>query len=303
MSEGSRRQLIYVAETVQGTTPSTPACKPLRNTGGGGGIKVARQSLQSGEYRQDRAIPDIRLGNKTPSLDVPFEFSYGSFDDLLEAALFGTWATNVLKQGVDKKFFTFEEGFTDIAQYQLLAGAMVNEFSLDIKPNAMITGSFSLLGLVASAFTGASIDATPDAASTTTPFDSYTGSIKEGGASIAIATSLSLKLANNLEQFFALFNKDPSKIGVGRANLSGSLSCYFESAAMANKFLAETESSLEFTLTDLAGNSYDILIPRIKYTGADRELAENNIGINLPFQALYSSGEATALKITRTPHV
>jgi len=301
MSEGSRRQLIYVAEVTQGTTPATPVCKPLRNTGGGG-IKVARQSLQSAEYRQDRAIAGVRLGNKTPTLDVPFEFSYTSFDEFLEAALFGSWTTNVLKQGVTKKFFTVEEGFTDIAQYQTLTGAMVNDFSLDIKPNAMITGSFSLLGLVASAFAGSSIDANPEAAETASPFDSYTGSLKEGGASIAIVTGLSLKLANGLEHFFALFNKDPAKIGVGRANLTGTLSCYFESAAMANKFLAETESSLEFTLTDLAGNSYTFLVPRIKYTGADRTLAENNISIDLPFQALYDPTEATALKITRTPH-
>lgn len=383
MSEGSRRQLIYVAEVTPGTTPGTPACKTLRGNGGAG-IRLARQSLVSGEFRQDRAIPSMRLTNKAPSLDIPFEFSYGSFDDFLESALFGAWAAayaltgltvdvdatgktftrsagswvtdgvkvgdkitfggfaaagnngtfvvsavtdlvvtcatatglvdvtddtdvtattdrHILKQGVTKKFFSIEEGFTDIAQYQVMAGAIVNAFGLEIRPNAIVSGSFGLLGLAAGALAGTSIDASPDAAPTTSPFDSYTGTLKEGGVAIAIVTGLSINVANGLEHFFALFDDDPYKIGTGRANITGRLSAYFEDATLANKFLAETESSIELELEDPDGNKYTVLIPRIKYTGADRSMSENNVAIDLPFQALYDSTTATAIQITRKP--
>lgn len=299
MAEGSRRYLAYVAETVWGTTPGTPALKMLRNTGGGG-IKVDRQSLQSQEMRSDRAVADLRLGNKQPSLEVPFEFSYGSFDDLLEAALFGTWATNVLKQGTTRKSFTIEEGFADLAQYQQMLGAMVNSLSLSISPNAIVSGSFGLIGKSASAF-GATIDAAPDAAPTTSPFDSYTGSIKEGGGAVAVVTALSLSLQNGLEALFSLFASEAQRIGAGRANLTGSVSAYFDSVALANKFLNETESSLEFTLTDGAGNDYTFLIPRIKYTGATKSISENKILVDLPYQALHDSVTGTCLQITRVP--
>lgn len=381
MSEGSRRRLIYVAEVTPGTTPGAPACKTLRGNGGAG-IALRRQSLVSGEYRQDRAIPSMRLGNKTPSLDVPFEFSFQSFDDILESALFGAWAAayaltgltvdvdataktftrsagsfvtdgvkvgdritfggftaagnngefvvsavealvvtcatatglvdvtddtevtattdrHILKQGVTKKYFTIEEGFTDIAQYQPMRGAIANAFSLDIRPNAIVTGSFGFLALAADVFSDTSIDASPDAAPTTEPFDSYTGTLKEGGVAIATVTGLSLSIANGLEHFFALFDEDPYRIGTGRANVTGRVSAYFEDATLANKFLNETESSLELELEDPAGNVYTLLIPRIKYTGADKSMSENNIAIDLPFQALYDATTATAIQITR----
>lgn len=90
MAEGSRRRLSYIEEVDWGVTPDNPSMKLLRNTGGGG-IQMQRDSLQSQEMRSDRQIAAMRLGNKRPTLEVPFEFSYGSFDDLLEGALFGEW--------------------------------------------------------------------------------------------------------------------------------------------------------------------------------------------------------------------
>lgn len=383
MAEGSRRQLTYIVEETWGTTPGTPSMTVLRGNGGSG-IKLARQSLQSQEMRSDRAVADLRLGNKNPTLEVPFEFSYSSFDAFLEAALFGafavaynlstqtvtvvastkkfsrasgSWITDgvkvgdkftttgfaaagnngtfivtavsalevtcgaatglenvtddtlvtvttdrqVLKQGVTAKFFSIEEGFLDIAQYQILTGAMVNSFSLSAAPNAMVTGSFGIIGKSASAFTASSLDGTPAAAPTTSPFDAYNGSIKEGGATIAIVTGLNLSLANGLEALFAMFNSDTYRIGVGRANVTGTVTAFFEDATMANKFVNETESSLEFTLTDLAGNDYRITIPRIKYTGSDKSMTENNVTVSLPFQAMYDTSTATSFIIEKMP--
>ena len=110
MAEGSRRGLFYVAESAWGTTPVTPAMKTLRNTGGSG-IALERSQLQSQEMRSDRAIADIAFGQKRASLDVPFEFSYGSYDDMLEAALFGAftvaYALTKLRVDVDATAKTF----------------------------------------------------------------------------------------------------------------------------------------------------------------------------------------------------
>jgi hypothetical protein len=207
----------------------------------------------------------------------------------------------VLKQGSTAKYLSIEEGFTDIAQYQVMAGALCNGMTLAITPNAMVTGSFSFLGLSATAFSGTSIDSSPDAAPTTQPFDSFTGSLLENNIAIATVTALNLNLQNGNEHYFALFDVDPYKIGYGRANLTGSISVYFENATLAAKFLAETVSSLECTLTDLAGNSLIIKIPALKYTGANKSMTENNVLIDLPFQAYYDATQATALRIDRKP--
>ena len=206
-----------------------------------------------------------------------------------------------LKQGTTAKYLSIEEGFTDIAQYQVMAGSLCNTMSLNVAPNAMVTGSFSFLGLSTTAFSGTSIDATPDAAPTTQPFDSFTGSITEGGAAIATVTGLTLNLQNGLEHYFALFDVDPYKIGTGRANLTGSVSLYFEDATMINKFLNETASALIFSLTDLAGNVLTCTIPAIKYTGGTKSMTENNVIVDLPFQAYYDSTQATAIRFDRNP--
>jgi len=249
--------------------------------------------------RSDRAIADVKYGNKKPSLTVPFEFSAESYDDLLESALFEAWETNVLKQGVKLQSFTIEEGHTDIGQYQVLTGAVVNSLSLSVRVNSIVTGSFALIGKNASAFSETSIDSTPDPASTKTPFDSYTGSLKEGVNTIAVVTGIDLTLNNNIEQLFALYNDAPYDIAPGRAQVSGNVSLYFEDASLINKYIKDTATSLEFTLQDGAGNSYTFLIPRVKFSGYDKAISENQIVITLPFQGLYDSTEKTALKVTR----
>lgn len=301
MAEGSRRRLTYIAESTWGTTPATPSMAVIRNTGGAG-IGVNRAALTSGEFRSDRAIPGMRLGAKKVGLDIPFELSYGSMDDFLAAALFGDWTANVLKQGTTPKFFTIEEGFTDIGQYQVGRGFMIDTLNLSLKPEAIVTGSFGLVGKSASILGATSLDSDPTAANDNEVFDAFTGSINEGGASSAIVTALDLSLKNGLESKAALFQEDAARIGVGRANLTGNASLYFTSADMANKFLNETESSLEFVLTDPAGNSYTWTIPRLKYTGSSKALTENDVIITLPFQALYDDAQATCLKIVRAPH-
>ena len=356
--------------------------KLLRNTGGGG-IQMQRDSLQSQEMRSDRQIAAMRLGNKRPTLEVPFEFSYGSFDDLLEGALFGEWAAayNItaqtvsvdsvnntfsrsteswitdgvqvgdrivttgfedpenngtflvsevselvitcetatglktasgdigvavtttrqrLKQGVTGKSYTIEEGFTDIGQHQNIKGALVNQFSLAIATNAMVTGSFSLIGKSASPYSGTPLDESPEAAPTTDPFDSYTGSITEGGSS-AVVTAVNISLNNGVEAFFECFADTAHRMGAGRANLTGSLSAFFEDAVTANKFLNETESALVFSLIDLDGNEYVVTIPRIKYTGTTKSVSENNIVLDYPWQALADDTTKTCLIIEKRP--
>lgn len=305
MSEGSRRRLSFVTEVTPGTTPATPSMKRLRNTGGGG-IQIDRTSLKSAEFRDDRRIPSMRLGNRAAKLDVPIEFSYGSFDDFLESAFFGAWAANVLNQGVTKKFFSIEEAQLDLVppSYQVLRGAIVNTLELSIQPDAMVTGSLGLLGLTGSTFGATALDADVEEVMDpiTDPFDSFTGSLMEGGVTLAQVTGLNLKVDNGLQAFYALFNKDVYKIGVGRADFSGSISLFFESVAMLNKFINETESSLTFELIDLLNNKYTFLLPRIKYTGMTKTPSENNFVIDMPFQALFDTVTGTTARITRTPH-
>ena len=192
---GSFHGLRYVAESAWGVTPSTPSMIDLRHTSCNLGL--SKETFTSGELRADRMISDMRHGNKKVAGDVGVDFSWKEYDALLESTLMGAWNANVLKAGVTPKSFTVERKFGDITQYGKFTGCMVDKFSLSIKPNAIVTGTFSFVGSDGT-FSGTPLDATPDASQTESPYDSFTGTISEGGSPIAILTGLDFSLENGI---------------------------------------------------------------------------------------------------------
>jgi hypothetical protein len=209
-----------------------------------------------------------------------------------------------LDAGVTVKSLSIERGFLAITTpiYDVFTGCMVNGFALDIKPNAIVNGTFSLIGMGAS--TSGSSLGTPAAASTNSPFDSFKGTLMEGGTAIARVTGLQLKLDNGSQAIQVVGNANSADVVEGRSNLTGSLSAYFQDNTLRAKFLNETESALGILLEDLAtgthGNRYYIDIPRLKYNGGDRPVSnEQAIVMTMPFQALVDSVTGTNMIIQK----
>ena len=302
-ASGSSHGLRYIAEDTWGTTPSpNPAMVSLRHTSCA--VALTKDGFQSNELRSDRQITDFRHGVKRVQGDIGIELSYGEYDPFLEGALFGTWTDNVLKAGKVRKSYTLERAFTDITQFGVFTGCMVNSFSLSIPANAMVTGSIGFIGKSAS-YSGAALKAEPAASQTNSPFDSFTGEIKEGGTEagdkIGTVTSIDISIENGLDPAFVVGSDVAAELPHGRSNITGSLSCYFENLTMLNKFIDETESEITLKLGG-ATLSYSIFLPRIKYTGGDNPASgEGPLMLSMPFQALYDDTATTALQITRFP--
>ena len=295
---GGFHGLSYVPEVTMGTTPLTPSMKSFRHTSCSLGL--SKESFQSNELRSDRQVSDLRHGAKKVEGEIAFELSYGAFDDLLEAALFATWATNVLKAGTTYKSFTMERRFTDVAQYQVFTGVLVDSMSLNINPNGMVTGSFGLVGMGTS-LAGTSLG-TPAAAAANSPFDGFGGSLEEGGAAMAAISAITLELQNSLDPFFAVGSDSAVGITAGRCQVSGTVTTAFQNTTLLNKFIAETESSLRVGISDPLGNELEIYLPRIKYSGGDIPAQnEGRILMNMPFTALLDSVTGTNIQLTRTP--
>jgi len=298
-ASGSFHGLQYIEEVTFGTTPLTPEMTSLRHTGAG--LVLSKNSFQSAELRSDRQISDLRHGTKQVGGPIDVEMSYGEFDAFLEAALFGTWATDVLKAGTTEKFFTIERLFSDIAQYGVFTGCMVNSFSMNVVPDGIVTATFDVVGKGAS-YSGTPLDATPTASQANSPFDSFSGVLKEGGVTIGVVTGFDMTLDNGLAAQFVVGSDETPAITNGRSNLTGNVTAFFENATLLNKFINETESSLEFTLGDGVSNSYTILIPRLKYSGGDNTVTdEGPVTISMPFQALLDGVTGTNIQITRIP--
>jgi hypothetical protein len=299
IATGSRHNMAYVVESTFGTTPSTPAFKSIRHTGTT--IGLSKDSIESEELREDRQIANYRHGNKSVSGDINFELSYGSLDDLMEAVLCGTWNTDVLKAGTTRRSYTIERHHQDIGKYLRSTGCNFNTMSLSVAPNSMVTGSMSVIGKGFSVASVAVTGATYTTETTTAPFDSFTGSITEGGSSIAVVTSLELNIENGMEALYVIGSSDTLQPSIGKSMVSGSITAYFEDSTLIDKFINETSSSLEFTLTDLAGNDYTFTLPNVKYNSGSPEVGgPGSVTVSLDFVALYDADDASQIVITRS---
>lgn len=298
MATGSRHQLAYIAEVTAGTTPATPTLQTLRHKSCS--LKLTKGSLQSEEIRSDRQISDFRHGAYQVGGAIAGELSHGTYDDLLEAALGGFWTSDVLEVGTGRNYFSMERYFSDIGRYHRFTGCEVNTMGLTVSPTEMAQVNFDILGRAMTEAGSAIAGSSYTAATTTSPMDGFNGSINEGGSSIAIITELSLTLENGLEPQNVVGSAAVAKNSIGRSNVTGSLTAFFEDETLYNKFLNETETSIEFVLSD-GTNTLTFEMPRVKYTDADVPAdGEGEVLITMPFQALYDSGEGTNLRITRS---
>lgn len=300
IASGSRHRLAAIAEVTYGTTPTTPAFTSLRHNSCN--IGLSKDAVESEEIRGDRQITCFRHGNKSVGGDIEGELVYGEYDSLIEAALCGTWSTDVLKAGTTRRSFTVERTFQDITQFMRYTGCEVNTMSISIAPNSMIGVSFGFIGKDQSIAQTAIASSTYSTLTDTCQFDSFTATINEGGSPIALVTEMEVTLENGIEPQFVVGSSTTLRPSIGRCNVTGSITVYLEDQAMLTKFQNETESSLDITMTDPDGNTFQIEIPKLKYNSGQPDVSgEGSVTVSMDFQAIYDSVDASNIVITRNP--
>ena len=301
IATGSRHSLFYVEEVTYGTTPAIPAFEPICITGTS--IGMTRDAIEAGCLSSDRQLKDVRNGNKQVGGGIESELIFGVHDDFLEAALMGTWATDVLLAQTTRRSFTIERWFPgiDVPEYHRSTGIELSGFELSVSPNAYVTMNYTAIGQELSPEIAQIAGATYAATSANVPYDSFTGEILEGGAAIAVVTQLDLSLDNGMEPTFAVFNDTTLRPTDGKSRITGTLTAYYESRALYQKFINGTNSSIVFTLTDPDGNDYLVELPNIKYTGGNPDVSgEGPVTLALACSAIYDPATTSQIKITRT---
>ncbi|MCJ8335957.1 MAG: phage tail tube protein [Epibacterium sp.] len=300
-SQGSRSSLSYIKETDFGVTPSTPTFAKLPYNSHS--LELDKDRVEGNEIQSDRMPRVDRHGNKQAGGSIEFDLRKGDVDELLEGAFFNTFSTDVLKVGTEPQYFTVEDHAESITQFRLFTGLSVSSMNVSIAPNQMVTTTFDMVGkgMTQNQTTG-STGGTPTAASPNQPFDSYSGTISEGGSAISIVSSIDFSITNSLAPTFVVGSDTASCLEYGRAVVEGTMTVYYEDETLINKFLNETESSIEVSVNDPTGsNPYTFLFPRVKYNGASVPVQNPQSRlITMPFVALYDSVEDTNVKLTRT---
>lgn len=303
-SQGSRAGLSYVAETVFGTTPATPSLIQLPYTTQS--LDLTKERVTGNDIQPDRMPRVDRHGNRTVAGDIVADLRKGDYDPFFESAFMSTFSTNTLKVGTTLKSFSIEDAATDITQFRLFTGVSVSSLAVSIRPNQMVTGTFSMVGKNMT-ISGSSVDAVKTASSNNQPFDAYSGTLKiadAGGslASSAIVTGFDFTINNALAPTFVVGADTTPQLEYGMATVEGTVTAYFEDAALINRFLNETQTALEVSVDDPTGSSdYTFLFPRVKINGASVPVDNPTSRIiTMPFVALFDSVEATNIKLTRS---
>jgi len=378
-TDGSKTSYTYCAEA----TPGVPVAGSYQTLRSKVGVKfdLKRDTFMSKDRRSDRMESSMSYGNRSGTCSFPIEWSYGTYDGLMEAILGGTWLTNVVKIGNAVRTFTFEETSDELGIVERPLGVQFSGFSMSQKVNGIAEGSIDGIfrdlkvaqtsgvnlayaataktitratagfmtvdgwvvgdsvcgrGNVTTAnnnivpwvittltdtvmtFTTASgiVDATTAAgitlnlatvssnileATTIAPFDSFTGTITEGGAAIAHVTGWDLKVEQTLQPNFACGSASAQSVSVGTIKVSGNLTVYYIDQALRKKFINGVSSSLSLVLGSVAATkAYTIALGTVKYTSNSRDDAELARTESLAFSATYTATDTT-IKITRTP--
>jgi hypothetical protein len=260
------------------------------------------------DIQADRMPRHERHGNKQSAGDIVVDLRKGDFDPFLESVMLNTFVdsgtNDTLVVGTTPKYFSIEDYSADIDQARLFTGQTVSTMGISIAPNQMVTTTF---GMVGKGMTIGATEKTQDAASTNSPFDAYSGDLQIGNnvaglAASAIITQIDFNVANSFAPTFVVGSDETPALEVGRAEITGSFSAYFEDDALINRFLNETESAIQVSVNDPTGsNAYTFLFPRVKINSADVGVdGPTSRVISLGFTSLFDTTTSTNLKITRT---
>ena len=298
-SQGSRSSLSFVTEATFGTTPAGSFANLPFSTHS---LNLTKDILAGTDIQADRMSRVNRQGNRQVGGDIVVDLRDGDYDLLLESAMLGAFATNVLKVGVAPKFFSIEDFAADIDQARLFTGMSVSSMAISLAPNQMVTTTFSMVG---KDMTISATEKTQDAASGAQPFDAYSGDISIGTvgspSAVAIVTALDFTLNNAYAPTFVIGDDSAPSLEYGRAEVEGTLTAYFEDASLINRFLNETETAIRVSVDDPTGaNAYIFDFPKVKINSADVGVdGPTSRMITMSFVALYDSTMGTNLQITR----
>lgn len=300
MADGSNFTPYYVAETSFGVAPASPVYTPLPYSGFT--LAQSREQIESSNIKAGRFASKPGLGGIQAGGDINCDLTYGDYDDFIEAAMGGTWTADVLKAGNLRRSFTIPGYHSDLEgvnKYRVFRGMNINTMNIAVTTDAIVTAAFGCIGknenpedLSAETF---------NQATSTGTFDSFSGSIKEGGSTIGIVTEINFTLDNGMERKPTIMTgTEATQPSQGISKLTGNLTVYFNSMALREKYLNSTESSIEFTISN-ANGSYTFLMPAVTYTGGNPDVSgPGAITLPLTFEANLDEVEGSHLVITRS---
>lgn len=267
--------LSIIEETVEGTTPATPAFTTLRFRGES--INETLSSETDEEIRSDRQYTDSLIVSGESAGDMQYNMTYSAQTDMFLMAMLQTskttWlTTEPMYNEKTKRYYTIEKTVVDgggTPVYFRFRGMQAGSMSLNFQ-DGILQSSITWMGLDGSSdttiLTGATYGAVNNAPLMNSS-DSITDITIKDSADVdlgAVLQDMTLTLDNGLRGQRALGSLYNAGIASSRfkAEFSGNL--YFKDKTIYDKFKANDHMKVSITLTDSTGASYVFSLNKLK---------------------------------------
>jgi len=297
--------MIKQAPATPEIMPVTPLLQKIAYSSSDIGSQVV--TTESANIKGNRRLADVTLTGFTVGGGIEAEMTYGaSLDDelILNAIACEAWVANV---AVDGDFYQplYMELSLTTAQYLQYFGMVVDEWAMSYKDQALVTNTFSFVGLKETPAAVVSTGATYTDA-TDNPVFSTVSNVSNIEIDGVASGECDIK-----EWDINLTNNVTGKTGVGVLGAcstnahsfrgTGSITMYFKDQTFKNKLKAGTPFSFGWTVTDANGNGYTFLLPKCKLNTDEIPISgtDDDIMDNAAFSILGDSVTDSAIKITR----
>lgn len=262
----------------------------------------------NGAPAQWRVLNIINNIPTTPFSDLICQIPPGFLGQATEAAGAGKsidYVGRKLSVGRTLTTMTIERGFVEPVNpiYQVYPGCGIASLALDIRPDAIINGTFNVIGglsgpglSTAVINNTSSVDASPDAAAQNSPFsafDGVVGLVKSDGTHItASMTQMSLTIDNQRTLLPVVGQRFSGDLYEGVAKVSGNMTLLLEHRDHLTAFQDESSlSTVVVRFNELGTTDFmSMVLNRVKYLSADIDPPQNGpCLIQIPFESLEQS--------------
>lgn len=258
-ARGSQMTVALFEESVYGVDPGAPAGKKIYVKAFTGGATQALLTPETLTGTRTRTLPD--RGNIDAAFALPVELSAENHGPLFRHAL-----GNVVTTGTGPYFHVITPGalpvgavierdfganITDAARYEKFNGARVASMEIDVPQQGYVSAVFNFLA--AKSTPGAApVDAVLDDTGHT-PFSAFSiVGMTEGGVETTLIKSAKFKVDNDLDADGYTINPAApgtrTQLPEGFSTVTGEIVAVFNSAALLNKAINGTPSSLRVAL-------------------------------------------------------
>jgi hypothetical protein len=219
--------------------------------------------------------------------------------------------------------FAVERRFEDQVPVlrELFTGMALNNFSLNLQPQAIATGAVTFFGFnsaVQDEGGSAHIGTTPPALYEAAPVDlaapandvyntsNNVGRLGRGidaidALGVNFVLEASIDLTNNLRRDPAVGVFGAANIGAGEVGVTGTLRTYFDNKDILEQINTNAETSVDLSVVDNSGQAMLFDMPRIKFSGGAPDVPGKNqsVTINATYQAILSPDYGYTISVQR----